>query len=53
MVVGEFCMGDLFGPRCRVIAAEDSKVGFDFLVDSFSFAVGLRVIGSGEREVIV
>ena len=53
VIVGEFRVGDGFRPRCRVIAAEDTEVGFNFLVDSFSFAVRLRVIGGGEREVVV
>ena len=53
VIVGEFCVGDRFGPRCGIIAAEDTEVGFDFLIDSFSFAVGLRVVGSGEGEVVV
>ena len=53
VIVSEFCVGDRFGPRCRIIAAEDMKVGFDFLVDSFRFAVGLQMIGGGEGEVIV
>ena len=51
--MGEFCVGDRFGPRCGIIAAEDTKVGFDFLVDLFSLAVGLGVIGGGEEKVIM
>ena len=51
--MGKFCMGNRFGPRCGIIAAEDMKVGLDFLVDSFSFAVRLWVIGGREGEVIV
>ena len=53
MIVGKFCVRDQFGPRCGIIATEDAKVGLDFLVDSFHFAVRLRVIGGGEGEVIV
>ena len=53
MIVGEFCVGDRFGPGCGIVAAEDAKVGLDFLIDSFSFAVGLRVVGGGEGEVVV
>ena len=51
--MGEFSMGDRFGPRCGIIAAEDTKVGLDFVVDSFCFAVGLWMIASGEGKVIV
>ena len=53
VIVSKFSVGDRFGPRCGVIAAEDAKVGLDFLIDPFCFSVGLWVIGSGEREVIV
>ena len=49
MIVSEFCVGDRFGPRCRIIAAEDTKIGLDFLVDLFRLSVGLQVIGGGER----
>ena len=53
VIMSEFHVGDRFGPGCGVIAAEDAKVSFDFLVDSFCFTVGLWVIGGGEGEVIV
>ena len=43
--MSKFSVGDRFGPRCGIIAAEDAKVGFDFLVDLFCFAVSLWVIG--------
>ena len=52
VIVSEFCVGDRFGPRCGIIAAEDAKIGLDFLIDSFRLSVGLWVVGSGEREVI-
>ena len=53
VIMSEFCVGDRFGPRCGVIAAKDTEVGFNFLIDSFRFAIGLWVIGSGKREVVV
>ena len=53
VIMSEFCVGDRFGPGCGIIAAKDAKVGFDFLVDSFRFAIGLRMIGGGEGEVVV
>ena len=53
VVVGEFSVGDRFGPRCGIIAAKDTKVGFNFLIDPFRFAIGLWVIGGGEGEVVV
>ena len=49
MVVSEFCVGDRFGPRCGVVAAKDTKIGLDFLIDSFRLTVGLWVVGGGER----
>ena len=53
VIVGEFCVGDRFGPRCGVIAAEDTKISLDFLIDSFCFSVRLRVIGGGEGKIVV
>ena len=53
VVVGKLCMGDLINPGTRVGPAEDPKVRFDLLVDTFCFTVGLGVIGGGEGEVIV
>ena len=44
----KFGMGDGFGPRCGIIAAEDSEVGFNFLVYSFDFTIGLWVVGGGK-----
>ena len=49
----EFCMGDFIGPGARIGSTEDSLVGLDLLVDSFSLFIRLRVVGSGEGEVIV
>ena len=53
VVVSEFCMGDRFGPRCGIIAAEDTKVGLNFLVDSFRFTIRLWVIGGREGKVVM
>ena len=44
----EFCMGDQFGPGCGVVAAEDAKIGFNFLVDLFGLAIELWVISGGK-----
>ena len=51
-VVYEFYMRDLIGPRARV-STEDPKVCFNLLVDTFCFAIRLRVVGSRKGEVIV
>ena len=52
MVVGEFGKGDVLSPGSWIRAAEDSKISFYFLVHTFSFPVGLRVIGSGESKFV-
>ena len=39
VIVREFSMGDLVCPETRVGPAEDLKVCFNLLVDTFSFAV--------------
>ena len=53
MIVGKFCMGDFVCPGTRVGSAEDLKVCFNLLVDTFSLAIQLEVVGGGEGEVIV
>ena len=39
-------------PGLRVVGTEDAEIGFEFLIGSFSLSVGLRVVGSGEFDVI-
>ena len=48
VIVHEFGVGDGFGPRCRVTAAEDPEISLHFLVYSFSFTISLQVVGCGE-----
>ena len=48
VIVGEFGMGDVIGPRSRVIPTEDPEVSFNFLVYPFGFTIGLGVVGGGE-----
>ena len=50
--MSKFSMGDVIGPRSRVISTEDSKVRFNFLVHPFGFPVRLGVVGSGKGKVI-
>ena len=45
MIVSEFGVGDVIGPRSGVVSTEDSKVRFDFLVYSFGFSIRLGVVG--------
>ena len=51
--MGKFRVGDLVSPGTRVGPAEDPKVCFNLLVDTFCFTVRLGVIGGGQGEVIV
>jgi len=51
--VGKFGMGNLFKPRGGVSATEDAEISLHFLVDTFGFSVGLRVVGGGKGEVVV
>ena len=53
VVVCKFSMGDCVCPEPRVTSIEDPKVCFDLLVDSFHFTIRLRVISSGEGEVVI
>ena len=53
MVVGKLCMEDLVSPGTRVGPTEDPKVRLNFLVNTFRLAIGLWVIGGGERKVVV
>ena len=48
VIVGEFGVGDVIGPRSRVVSTEDPKVRFYFLVYSFGFSVRLGMVGGGE-----
>ena len=41
VVVGEFCMGNLIGPGTGIGSAEDPKVCFNLLVDTFRFTIRL------------
>ena len=40
-------------PFLRVVDAEDVKICFDLLIGSFCLSICLRVIGSGEFDIIV
>ena len=52
-VVSEFCHGKKLGPFLRFIRSEQSQVRFQFLVYPFRFSVSLRVVGSGEGDIIL
>ena len=48
VIVSEFSKGDVLSPGSKVGAAENLKISFHFLVNMFSFSIGLRVIRGGE-----
>ena len=47
VIVDELGHGDVVSPGFRVRAAEDMEIGFDFLIESLCFSVGLRVVCCG------
>ena len=40
------------GPLVWVVCAEDTEVGFNFLIGSFSLSISLGVIGSKKADVV-
>ena len=52
VIVSEFGVGNVVGPRSGIVSTKDLKVHFNFLVHPFSFSVRLRVVGSRERKII-
>ena len=48
----ELCDRKELGPLMGVTGAEDTEVGFDFLVGSFGLSISLRVVRSGESNVV-
>ena len=49
----EFSRGKELHPFGWVIGAKDAKIGFEFLIGSFSLSVSLRMVGRGESYVVV
>ena len=52
-VVSKFCHREKFGPFRRLVFRKVLKEGLKFLIDPFRFAISLRMIGSGEGDVII
>ena len=40
------------GPLMGITGAEDTEVGFDFLIGSLSLSISLRVVRGGESNII-
>ena len=52
MIVGEFGKSDVLSPGSRIAATKDLKVSLHFLIDMFSFPIGLGVISGGKGKFI-
>ena len=50
--MGKLSMRDFVCPGTRVGPTEDLKIGFNFLVDMFSFTIRLEVVHCGKGEVV-
>ena len=51
-VVLEFGGGKEFGPLVGVFGTEDMEISLYFLIGSFSLSISLRMIGSGEADIV-
>jgi hypothetical protein len=52
-VVDELGRCQELGPIIGVVGAKDPKIGFYFLIGSFSLAIGLRVISGGKTDIVL
>ena len=52
-VVVEFGCGEKFCLFLGVVGTEDLEISLNFLAGSFGLSISLRVIGSGEADIIV
>ena len=52
VVVDELGHRDVVSPGFRVRATEDMEIGFDFLVESLRFSIGLGVVCCGQGDFI-
>ena len=48
----EFCEHKELGPLMGITGTEDTKVGFDFLIGSLGLSISLRVVHSGESNIV-
>ena len=48
----EFCERKELGPLVGIASAKDTKVGFDFLIGSLGLSISLRVVHSGESNIV-
>ena len=52
-VVVEFCQGKELYPFSRVVGAKDVEISFKLLIGSLGLSIGLRMVGSGEANIIL
>ena len=52
-VMVKFSGGKELHPFSWVIGAEDAEIGLEFLIGLFSLPVSLRMVGSGESNVVI
>ena len=48
----EFGGGEECGPLMGVIGTKDTKISFNFLINSFGLSIGLRVVGGRKSNVV-
>jgi len=51
-VMNKFGEGKHGCPRRLVVGTKDAEVDFEFLINSFSLSIGLRVEGGGEGILV-
>ena len=52
-VVVEFSSGKEFCPFLRVVGTKDLEEGFNLLIGLLSLSISLRMISSGETDIIL
>ena len=52
-VVVEFCRGEELYPFSWVVGTKDVEISFELLIGSLSLTIGLRMISSGEANIIL
>ena len=52
-VVVEFCQGKELYPFSWVVGAKDAEISFKFLIGSLGLSIHLRMVGSGEVNIIL
>ena len=48
----EFHRGKELYPFSWIVGTKDAEISFEFLIGSFGLSIGVRMIGSGEANII-